>query len=325
MKIEAVRYENSMKRIWDDAVRTSRNATFLFERDFMNYHQDRFTDASLLFTNDKGKVCGLFPANILEDKLRVDSHGGLTYGGLLLTERAESAEVAEMFKALVLYYRSLNCLSLKYKPIPHIYHCHPAEEECYFLFRAGARLQARTLSSAINLHNPLPFNNLQLRKYKNAQKRNLQIKETASLLPEFWNILQEVLMQRHSVFPVHSLTEIQNLIVKFPDHIKLYTVIGNTGEVIAGCLLFITRTTIHAQYIAANDPGREFGALSLLFHYLIETYSKSGKHSFFDFGISTENEGQTLNRGLVFQKEGLGGRAVCYDTYILNLDNNPLL
>lgn len=325
MSIEAVRYEGSMKQMWDDAVKTSRNATFLFERDFMDYHQDRFTDASLLFVNDKGKIRGLFPANILSDKRQVDSHGGLTYGGLLLSERAESAEVAEMFKALVSYYRSLNCISLKYKPIPHIYHCHPAEEECYFLFRAGAVLQSRALSSAINLRHPLPFNNLHLRKYKNAQRRNLQIKETVALLPEFWEILQEVLMQRHSVTPVHSLIEIRKLAMNFPDHIKLYTVSEDSGEVIAGSLLFLTQTTIHVQYIATNDVGREYAALDWLFHYLIKLYSNNGKHSFFDFGISTENEGQTLNRGLVFQKEGLGGRAICYDTYILNLDNNLLL
>ena len=325
MRIEVVRYEDSMKRMWDDAVRTSRNATFLFERDFMDYHQDRFTDASLLFVNEKGKIRGLFPANILADKHRIDSHGGLTYGGLLLSERTESAEVAEMFKALVFYYRSLNCHSLKYKPVPHIYHCCPAEEECYFLFLAGATLMARALSSAINLRYPLPFNNLHLRKYKNARKRNLQIKETHSLLPEFWSILQEVVIQRHSVAPVHSLSEIRKLIMNFPDHIKLYTILGNTGEVIAGSLLFLTQTTVHVQYIAANDMGREYGALDWLFHYLIETYGNNGKHTFFDFGISTENEGKKLNQGLVFQKEGLGGRAVCYDTYMLNLDNNPLL
>ena len=40
---------------------------------------------------------------------------------------------------------------------------------------------------------------------------------------------------------------------------------------------------------------------------------------YLDFGISTEQDGKWLNEGLIFQKEGFGGRAVCYDQYALRL------
>ena len=33
---------------WDGFVRASRNGTFLIERGFMDYHADRFADASLM-------------------------------------------------------------------------------------------------------------------------------------------------------------------------------------------------------------------------------------------------------------------------------------
>ena len=39
----------------------------------------------------------------------------------------------------------------------------------------------------------------------------------------------------------------------------------------------------------------------------------------FDFGVSTEQRGSYLNEGLIFQKEGFGGRAICYDTYAIDL------
>ena len=55
------------------------------------------------------------------------------------------------------------------------------------------------------------------------------------------------------------------------------------------------------------------GALDLLFHQLI--YDRYAQKRYFDFGISTEHGGQMLNEGLLFQKEGFGGRAVVYDTY----------
>ena len=38
-------------------------------------------------------------------------------------------------------------------------------------------------------------------------------------------------------------------------------------------------------------------------------------YPYMDFGRSTEGDGSILNEGLVAQKEGFGGRTICYDTY----------
>ena len=47
--------------------------------------------------------------------------------------------------------------------------------------------------------------------------------------------------------------------------------------------------------------------------YLInECYSSK---EYFDFGISTENEGLFLNEGLTSQKQEFGGRGIVYDFY----------
>ena len=74
-------YNDSMANEWNDFVRASKNGTFLFCRDFMDYHADRYKDASLVFVDKKNNICGLFPANIKGDT--VYSHGGLTYGGFV--------------------------------------------------------------------------------------------------------------------------------------------------------------------------------------------------------------------------------------------------
>ena len=47
----------------------------------MEYHQDRFEDASCLVINGK-KLVAVFPANINEGA--VYSHQGLSYGGLVI-------------------------------------------------------------------------------------------------------------------------------------------------------------------------------------------------------------------------------------------------
>ena len=73
----------------------------------------------------------------------------------------------------------------------------------------------------------------------------------------------------------------------------------------------------HAQYISAGEEGKRVGALDLVFDYLLTEHYRG--HDFFDFGISTEDQGRVLNVGLAEQKEGFGARAVVHDFYELDL------
>ena len=61
MKIQC--YEDSQKQVWDEFVGGSKNGTFLFFRDYMDYHRDRFEDHSLLIWEDNGRLIALLPAN----------------------------------------------------------------------------------------------------------------------------------------------------------------------------------------------------------------------------------------------------------------------
>lgn len=88
------RYTPALKAEWDAAVEASRNGTFLFRRDYLEYHADRFPDCSYLFFL-KGKVIALLPAHRRGDMLC--SHAGLTYGGLILSPSATSERVLTLF------------------------------------------------------------------------------------------------------------------------------------------------------------------------------------------------------------------------------------
>ena len=117
------------------------------------------------------------------------------------------------------------------------------------------------------------------------------------------------------ILPVHTVEEMSLLKGRFPNNIRLFT--ACKGErVVAGCVIFEMDEWVHSQYISASPEGKEFGALDLLFHYLItDRYSD---RKVFDFGQSTENKGSFLNSGLIAQKEGFGGRGIVYDTYELS-------
>lgn len=311
------------RKVWDKFVSASRNGTFLFRRDFMEYHSDRFEDASLLICDDN-KLVGLLPANrSRRDAATVESHGGLTYGGLLLGDKATAMLTGKMLHAAAEYYLAQGYKQLVYKPTPYIYHRQPTEEPLYWLYRAGATLETRNVSTAVSLRNPLPLSELRGRKCRQAQNADLHILSEKSGAaadedyPAYWDLLTETLEQRHGVRPVHSLQEIKHLKSLFPNEIKLYTA-EREGTLLAGVLCFDCGKVVHAQYIAAGAEARTCGALDLLFATLLEIYSG---RAYFDFGISNEPETGRINEGLIFQKEGFGGRAVCYDRYLVSLNS----
>ena len=60
----ARRYTAEDAELWNEFVASAKNATFLFHRDFMDYHSDRFTDFSVLVFKDDA-LYALLPATTL--------------------------------------------------------------------------------------------------------------------------------------------------------------------------------------------------------------------------------------------------------------------
>ena len=94
---EIKRYTSDSQRAWNEYVAKARNATFLFMREYMDYHSDRFCDHSLMFFKD-GKLYALLPAHVSGDVLC--SHLGLTYGGLIMNMNVTIVETCELFAEL---------------------------------------------------------------------------------------------------------------------------------------------------------------------------------------------------------------------------------
>ena len=306
------RYTTDQQVLWDNFVDSSRNGTFLHKRGYMDYHSHRFTDHSLMFYRGE-ELVAIVPAHIKENCFC--SHNGLTYGGMLLPCNTTTADVLELFNAMTGYLQENTAVtSIIYKPTPHIYHSYPCEEDLYALFRHGATLTERKVSSAIPLNAPLPIGGR--RKLTAKTKASLHIVEDGDLAT-FWEILHERLQNKYDTAPVHSIEEISLLKERFPENIKFYSVADNDGNTLGGVVLFITGNVIHMQYSATTEEGRRLSALDYLYEELINNrYAGKG---YFDFGISVEDGGRYLNCGLIAYKERLGGRAVVYDTYVIDL------
>lgn len=333
-------YSVNRKDVWDEFVRNSKNGTFLLQRNFMDYHADRFFDCSLLIyegisPDDEYKESSLttrdlvavFPANWSEGERCVYSHQGLTYGGLIVMPEVTQVEVLRIMQNVLLYYHDyMQARRVCYKPIPYIYSAYPSGEDLYALFRCGARLKGRNVSTVVSMHNQLKMRTLRIRQAKKAVDHGFYIERMTEgdneTLREYWTLLEDVLREHHNARPVHSFEEMSMLMNRFAKNIRLY-IVRQDRKIVAGTIIFETRQVAHVQYIASGKEGREFGALDLLFKHLVNERYK--QMEYVDFGTSNENGGRYLNEGLIFQKEGFGGRSVCYDTYEVELERNVIM
>jgi hypothetical protein len=310
--IEVKKYNKENKFEWDAIVKNSKNGTFILQRDYMDYHSHLFVDFSLVIYK-KGKIEAVIPGNRMNNIFY--SHQGLTYGGLLCSHRITVQDVLNIFDLIDDFLLQSGIEEVVYKPIPYIYHLLPSQEDIYALFRRNAQKIICNISSTIYQNNKLKFIESRKSGIRKAISSNLKIVESSNF-HDFWNILVENLHKSHGVRPVHTCDEIIYLSDKFPDSIKLYLV-QSDKRIFAGTVLYITPMVVHVQYISANLEGKENGSLDFLFFELINNIFKS--IPYFDFGHSTESNGNILNNKLIFQKEGFGGRGVVYDIYRYSL------
>lgn len=310
---EVRRYTPDRADEWNHFVAQSKNGTFLFDRHFMDYHADRFTDCSLMVYR-QGTLYALLPANIKGDVLV--SHGGLTYGGLVTGNRCSAKGVQTSFLAINDFLRSMSVRHVVYKAIPWIYQRQPAEEDLYALTSVcHARMMIRDISSAIISDRRMKFAESRRAGIRKACRQGLTVRESTDFAA-FWHILDENLRTKYAVRPVHTIAELELLHSRFPKQIRLFMVYDG-DQPVGGTLLFLTSQVMHTQYISANAYGKANGAIDLLFDVLINDVCIDCQY--IDFGKSTVSDSADLNESLIFQKEGFGARAVCYDTYEYDL------
>jgi len=310
------KYEDKDRSLWDGFVASAKNATFLFYRGFMEYHKDRFIDYSLLCFN-KEKLVAILPANV--NKNIVHSHQGLTYGGLVIQSKVKFEEYVLIFEQLLKFLDNNKVEQLYIKELPSMYSDGPSNELEYVQYLIGAENIRVDISSTIEKSTSTSISRDRITGYKRGVKHKLRIIEVEEM-DSFWNqILIPNLLDKHKVKPVHDLEEIKLLKNKFPKNIRQFNVYKE-DEIVAGTTIFETKKVAHSQYISGNSDKNKFGSLDFLHHYLISEVFK--EKPFFDFGISTENKGMIVNKGLLSWKEGFGARATTYKTYCIETINH---
>ena len=284
----------------------------MHNRNFMEYHSDRFTDNSLMFYDDE-ELLALLPCNIKDNELF--SHGGLTYGGFITNFKMKQYKMQECFTALKTYMVENNIKSLTYKTIPYCYDTLASQEDLYSLYVNGAKVLKVEPSSLIDMTIPVKLPKGRKAQIARAKREGVKI-ELSNDFESFIELENKILSELHNTKTVPSPAELHLLQSRFPEQIELYAAIYE-GKLIAGTVIFVYNNVIHTQYMAADDKAREIGALDYVVSEVIEKYKQTKRY--LDFGISSENAGQYLNEGLIAQKESFGGRTMVYQTWKLDL------
>ena len=314
------KYQSTDYLTWNEFVANAKNATFLFHRDFMEYHSDRFQDFSLLIFDENQNLKAILPANRVNDI--VFSHHGLTYGGLVLNQKTKLQETIVITFNFLRFLNENGISTLNLKQLPSFYTKFPSEEMEYLSFILNAKLVRRDSLSVLDLKTDYNFSKDRKQAINRGVKNELIVKEESSF-ELFWNeILIPNLKQKHQAKPVHTIDEITFLKSKFPKNIRQFNVYKE-DKIVAGTTIFESENVAHSQYISGNSDKNELGSLDFLHNYLLkEVFFKK---DYFDFGISNENQGRNINQGLLSWKESFGARTFVQNFYEIETKNYSLL
>lgn len=315
MKKYSIRpYQESDYELWNTFVSAAKNATFLFHRDFMEYHKERFEDFSLLVF-DKVKLVAVLPANRVDNK--VYSHQGLTYGGLVYASKLKIEKIEVILDLLFDFFKSKRIEHFYLHPIPSFYLGQGNAAIDFFLMKKGAQLYRKEMNMVAHLHQEVPISKSKLKHFRRTEVLGLRVVEETNFQPFWEKILEPRLAEKYDTKPVHSLAEIQLLHERFPKNIKQFSAYLE-DKIVAGITIFEFENGVKSQYGATSKKGEKYRALDFLFISLLDVFQKRGKH-FFDMGIVNDSGEKGFHSGLLQQKEELGCTVWNQDFYKIKL------
>ncbi len=316
MSFKITRYHHNMQSHWDDVIARSDKGTFMHRRAYMEYHATRFEDFSLLVYKDQIPVAVL-PAH--RQGLHIIAHNGLTYSDFIFDKKLRIAHQIDIMSASMAFMLDNDLNSFRIKSIPVFFHNQPNESTLYLYHKMkGISVEIKPFF-VLHTHNFI-LNKDRKKNLKRLKKLNLTIKDDAHYIEAYWQIVTQNLKETYQSKPVHSLDEIQLLMQRFPEQIKLFTIFDRS-QLLGGALVYIINNVVHFQYINAH-PHHDKSAIDLLIFDIIERYKNEYTH--ISFGSSATGD-QNLNAGLSYWKESFGCKILNQYIYDVKLDNYKLL
>jgi hypothetical protein len=308
-----IRYRDEIKQDWDSCIAQAKNGSFLFLRDYMDYHRDRFDDHSLLFVR-KGRTVACLPAHRVDDVL--NSHRGLTFGGLVMHEKIRLSDVRTIFRYLLDHMNANGLRTLYYRHMPHPYHRLPAEEDIFTLSSLGAHVIETKATCVVPAGMPALYSQDIRRVVKRFSRAGLTLRQSFDFA-RFMALCETYLWRRRGTRPVHSGEELARLAARFFDNILLY-VVERGSDIEGGVVIYRNATCARAQYVAQSEFGQEARVVPAIYDHIFNNVLPRGM--MFDFGHSADPATGSHDEKLHTYKESFGARTIQLSSYRLSID-----
>ena len=325
-------YDRSCREKWDDFVMNhSVNGTFLQTRNFLDYHGDRFEDASIIIYKGNDTTVAVVPACAIAEngKKIFSAHQGSTFGGIVIAEEFYNiGHVETVVNVLEDYLIQNEYKEVCLKCTSDFFAKRNGNLLYYFLFQKGYtsydEISFYVDFGQYNADIASNFNAGRRRDYKYSLKNALIFRrlETADEIKKFYDILCGNLL-KFDAKPIHSLGEIMDFWEsRLKDIVEFYGVFQ--GErMIAGSMMFVFdnfdgNSVFHTQYLAADQGCLKMYPMNFMDYNLIKTARDRG-FRYISFGTSTLEHGKVLNKPLAEFKEGFGTQYGVNKTYVKRL------
>ncbi|WP_282038078.1 hypothetical protein [Saccharicrinis aurantiacus] len=309
MNFEIREYNPCLKKQWDSLIMESDLPSFMLLRDYLEYHQYKYTELSLMYYK-KNKLIAVIPGNTVNNTFY--SHQFISYGGIIAKRNCSLFDLEIIYEDLEVYLLKRKITNIQIKLAPFYYYESQSQVQDYILSKKRIDNLSTKIGCFINTSKHIfPKSSIEKRKL-NLGLFNIGVSENYS---EFWTVLDKNLWEMHQTKPVHNIEEITKLKQLFPSFISLFTINDKIDNSIqSGCILFKERNTLRIPYIATSIEGRKNRATHALYYSIVEYYKNS--FGYIDFGnINTE---ERINRGLLNMKERFGASIYKSSIYTYN-------
>tara|TARA_R110000850_G_scaffold965_2_gene5885 strand:- start:1872 stop:2807 length:936 start_codon:yes stop_codon:yes gene_type:complete len=298
LSIQVQKYLLQNAAEWNAFVKQSVNGTFLLDRNFMDYHQERFEDHSLMMHLDGQLMCCI-PAHVKDGIFY--SHRGLSYAGLIISANA-ATNIDRIVDALLEYLKGLAFAKAELQ-LPPVSYQSINKEIAAVLEQKGFTPNRKLHNQSVALDQEIQVSPKKSIGYRNGKFEGLRM-ETTNDFRSFWEeVLTPQLAERYHSKPVHSLIEIELLASRFPENIIQYNVYRE-GALLAGITFFIKGNIVKSQYTASSPDGLKTDAVAYVYMEAMKEFKEKGC-SLMDYGPVNEKDG-SVNKGLQRFKKQLG-------------------
>jgi hypothetical protein len=302
---------------WRSFLSASANGTLFHDLDFLAYHPPGRFDFRHLLVERADRLEAIVPGALRADGF-FSSPVGASVGGPVVKKDLRAIATIELIEALRRHARQEGWRGLEFTLSPPVYAEVPNQLIEFALHREGFQLIHRALPLILTLSvdGPRRYRHLfsqSRRSYVRANLRKGVIAREHGIegAPAFLDLFLETYARLGAV-PTHSPSEIENLLQRKPENVRLWLAFFE-GTPIAGVLMLIlNRRVCNAFYICDRSSYRDQHGVAVLLAIAIDALADRG-FQYLDLGPSASSD--HVNEGVLFLKETLGGRGFCRDRW----------